>query len=171
VNLGFRRASCPRRLDRPQAVRQARVGWFGEVISDDRTSYRIRVFDRKKHQHTFCDSAGDRSGFHNRSFDLCTGSHCNLDKNNMIMVNIEKLGEEDQRKYTEQQEYIKKQFLSSAKKDRSGKVTFTQDFELSAIKLNKDKVKVIPNVSQTPPPDLFTQLFAITDRFERAFNN
>jgi hypothetical protein len=89
----------------------------------------------------------------------------------MIMVNIEKLGEEDQRKYTEQQEYIKKQFLSSAKKDRSGKVTFTQDFELSAIKLNKDKVKVIPNVSQTPPPDLFTQLFAITDRFERAFNN
>jgi hypothetical protein len=32
------------------------------------------------------------------------------------MVNIEDLGEEDQRKYIELQEYIKQQFLSGAKK-------------------------------------------------------
>jgi hypothetical protein len=38
---------------------------------------------------------------------------------------------------------------------------------LLAIKLNKDKVEVIPTVSQ----DLVTQLSAITDRFERAFND
>jgi hypothetical protein len=94
------------------------------------------------------------------------GSQCDIDKKNMIMVNIEELSEEDQRKYTELQEYIKQQFLSGAKKNRSGKVTLKQDFELSAIKLNKDKVEVIPTVSQASPPDLATQLSAI----ERAFN-
>jgi vacuolar-type H+-ATPase subunit B/Vma2 len=77
----------------------------------------------------------------------------------MIMVNIEKLSEEDQRKYTEFQEHIKQQFLSSAKKDRSGKVTNAQDFELSAIKLNKGKVKVIPTISQTPPANLVQLYF------------
>jgi hypothetical protein len=50
-------------------------------------------------------------------------------------------------------------------------VTFTQDFDLPVIKLNKDKVEVILTESQTPPPDLVTQLSAITDRFECAFNN
>jgi hypothetical protein len=87
------------------------------------------------------------------------------------MVNIKELSEVDQRKYTELQEYIKQQFLSSAKKDRSGKVTLSQDFELSAIKLNKDKVEVIPTVSQASSPDLVTQLSNITDRFESAFND
>jgi hypothetical protein len=51
------------------------------------------------------------------------GSHCNIDKKNVIMVNIEELSEEDQRKYTELQEYIQQQFFSCDKKDRSGKVT------------------------------------------------
>jgi hypothetical protein len=36
TNLGFRRASCPRRLDHPQTVRPVRVGRFDEWISDDR---------------------------------------------------------------------------------------------------------------------------------------
>jgi hypothetical protein len=35
------------------------------------------------------------------------GSQCDLDKRNVIMVNIEELSEEDQRKYTKMQEYIK----------------------------------------------------------------
>jgi hypothetical protein len=56
-------------------------------------------------------------------------------------------------------------------KDRSSKVTLAQDFELPAIKLNKDKVEVIPTVSQTSPLDLVTQLSGITDRFERSFND
>jgi hypothetical protein len=87
------------------------------------------------------------------------------------MVNIKKFSEEDQRKYTELQEYIKHPFLFGAKKDRSVKVTLNQDFELPAIKLSKDKIEVTPNVSQASPPDLVTQLFAITDRFERVFND
>jgi alpha-mannosidase len=99
------------------------------------------------------------------------GSQCDNDKKNMIMVNIEELSEKDQRKYMELQEYIKQQFLSGAKKDRSGKVTLNQDFELSAIKLNKDKVEVIPTVSQASPPNLVTRLYNITNRFECAFND
>jgi hypothetical protein len=50
-------------------------------------------------------------------------------------------------------------------------VTLNQDFELPTIKLNKDKVEVIPTVSQASSPDLVTQLTAITDRFECAFND
>jgi hypothetical protein len=42
---------------------------------------------------------------------------------------------------------------------------------LPTIKLNKDKVEVIPTVSQASPPDLVTQLSNITDRFERAFSD
>jgi hypothetical protein len=99
------------------------------------------------------------------------GSQCDIDKKNVIMVNIEELSEEDQRKYTELQEYIKQQFLFDANKDRSGKVTLNQDFELSSIKLNKDKVEVIPDVSQASPLDLVMQLYAITNKFERAFND
>jgi hypothetical protein len=71
--------------------------------------------------------------------------------------------------YTELQEYIKQQFLSGAKKDRSGKVTIAQEFELSVIKINKDKVE--PTISQQPPSDLITQVSAISDKFERAFND
>jgi hypothetical protein len=44
------------------------------------------------------------------------GARCDLDKNNVIMVNIEELSEEDQRKYSELQEYTKQQFLFGAKK-------------------------------------------------------
>jgi hypothetical protein len=75
-------------------------------------------------------------------------------------VNIEDLCEEDQRKYSELQEYIKQQFLSSPRKDHSGKVTMTQDFELPAIKVNNDKIEVITTVSN-PETDLSTKL---TDR-------
>jgi DNA-binding protein YbaB len=69
------------------------------------------------------------------------GSQCDINKKNMIMVNIEELSEEYQRKYSELQEYIKKQFLSGAKKDRSGKVTLNQDFELPAIKLKRTRLR------------------------------
>jgi hypothetical protein len=99
------------------------------------------------------------------------GSQRDIDKKNVVIVNIEELSEEDQRKYMELQEYIKKQFLSGAKKNRSGKVTLNQDFELPAIKLNKDKDEVIAIVSQASPLDLVTQLSAITNRFEHAFND
>jgi hypothetical protein len=50
-------------------------------------------------------------------------------------------------------------------------VTITQEFELPAIKMNKDKVEVIPIVRQTPPSDLITQLSTISDKFECAFND
>jgi hypothetical protein len=52
ANLGFRRLSCPRRLDRPpQAVRPARAESFGELIYDNRAIQRTHVFDQKKRQH------------------------------------------------------------------------------------------------------------------------
>jgi hypothetical protein len=62
---------------------------------------RTRVLDRKKHQHTFGDSAGDRS-----SFAI------------VFMVNIKELSEKDQRKYIKLQEYMKQLFLSCARKGR-----------------------------------------------------
>jgi hypothetical protein len=86
------------------------------------------------------------------------------------MVNIEDLSKEDQRKYTELQEYIKQQFLSGARKDRSGKVTMTQDFELPAIKVNNDKIEVITTVSK-PETDLSTKLTELSDKFEHVFSN
>jgi hypothetical protein len=86
------------------------------------------------------------------------------------MVNIEDLSEEDQRKYIELQEYIKQQFLSGAKKDRSCKVTMTQDFELPAIKVNNDKIEVITTVSK-PETDLSMKITEISDKFECAFSN
>jgi hypothetical protein len=46
----------------------------------------------------------------------------------------------------------------------------TQDFELSAIKVNNDKIEVITTVSK-PETDLSTKLTEISDKFERAFSN
>jgi hypothetical protein len=93
------------------------------------------------------------------------GSQCDIDKKNMIMVNIEELSEEDQRKYIELQEYIKQQFLSGARKDRSGMVTMIQDFEMPAIKINNDKIEVITTVSK-PETNLSMKLTEIFDKFE-----
>jgi hypothetical protein len=86
------------------------------------------------------------------------------------MVNIEHLSKEDQRKYTELQEYIKQQLLFGARKDRSGKVTMTQDFELPAIKVTNDKIEVITTVSK-PGTDLSTKLTELFDKFKRVFSN
>jgi hypothetical protein len=80
------------------------------------------------------------------------------------MVNIEDLSEEDQRKYTEQQ------FLTSARKDRSCKVTMTQDFEMPAIKINNDKIEVITTLSK-PETELSMKITEISDKFKRAFSN
>jgi hypothetical protein len=87
-----------------------------------------------------------------------------------IMVNIEELSEENKRKYIELREYIKQQFLSGARKDCSGKVTMTQDFELPATKVNNDKIEVITTVSK-PETDLSTKLTELSDKFECAFSN
>jgi hypothetical protein len=50
-------------------------------------------------------------------------------------------------------------------------VPIAQEFELPVIKINKDKVEVIPTVSQQPPSDLIAQLSTISDKFEHAFND
>jgi hypothetical protein len=86
------------------------------------------------------------------------------------MVNIEDLSAEDQRKYTELHEYIKQQFLSSVRKDRSDKVTMTQDFEMPAIKINNDKIEVITTVSK-PETELSMKITEISVKFKRAFSN
>jgi hypothetical protein len=134
-------------------VRPARAGNLDEEIFDYRAIQHTHVFDQKKRQHTFGDSAGEKIWFYKP-----------------IMVNIEDLSEEDQRKYTELQEYIKQQFLSGTRKDRSGKVTMTQDFELPAIKVNNDKIEVITTLSK-PETNLFTKLTKMSDEFDRAFSN
>jgi hypothetical protein len=58
------------------------------------------VFNREKHQHTFGDSAGDRSGFITDLSIFAWDHSATLTRKNVIMVNIEELSEEDQRKYT-----------------------------------------------------------------------
>jgi hypothetical protein len=72
------------------------------------------VFNPKRRQHTFGDSAGDRSGF-------------TTILSNNIMANIEELNEEDKRKYTKLHDYIKQQFPFGTRKDHSGKVTMAQE--------------------------------------------
>jgi hypothetical protein len=46
----------------------------------------------------------------------------------------------------------------------------TQDFELSAIKVNNNKIEVITTISK-PKTDLSMKLTEISDKFERAFSN
>ena len=67
------------------------------------------------------------------------------------MASIEDLGEEEQRRYVALQEHIKQQFLAGIKKDRHGKISREQEFEMPAIKLNKDKIEVVTAVSDSPP--------------------
>jgi hypothetical protein len=43
------------------------------------------------------------------------------------------------------------QFLAGIKKDRLGKVARLKEFELPTIKLNDNKIEVIPNVSKPLP--------------------
>ena len=78
------------------------------------------------------------------------GSWTDLDKNNIVMASIEDLGEEEQRNYAALQEYLKQQFLAGIKKDRHNKVVREQEFVLPSIKLNDNRIEVIPNVSETP---------------------
>lgn len=94
-----------------------------------------------------------------------SGARCELDPKNIIMANIEELGEEEQRKYAKLQEFVKQQFLLGITKDRHGKTSRDQDFAMLAIKLNEDKVEVISNVSPTP------DLTALTDKFNAAFKD
>jgi hypothetical protein len=46
----------------------------------------------------------------------------------------------------------------------------TQDFKLSAIKVNNDKIEVITTVSK-PETDLSMKITEISNKFERAFSN
>jgi hypothetical protein len=46
----------------------------------------------------------------------------------------------------------------------------TQDFELSAIKVNSDKIGVLTTIGK-PETDLSTKLTELSDKFERAFSN
>jgi hypothetical protein len=49
-------------------------------------------------------------------------------------------------------------------------VTIAKEFDLPTIKMNKDKVEVIPTVSQTPRANLITQLCDISDKLKCEFN-
>jgi hypothetical protein len=62
--------------------------------------------------------------------------------NNIITASMEDLTPEEQQKYQVLQEY---------KKDHHGKVARLEEFELLAIRLNDNKVEVIPTVNKPPP--------------------
>jgi hypothetical protein len=85
-------------------------------------------------------------------FDLSQmGAQCELDMKNIVTSSLEDLSLEEQQKFKALQEYMQVQFLAGVKKDRSGKVARLKEFELPAIRLNDNKVEVIPTVSKKTP--------------------
>jgi hypothetical protein len=81
------------------------------------------------------------------------GARCDLDMNNIVTASLEDLPPEEQQKFKALQEYMRVQFLTDIKKDRSGKVARLKEFELPAIRLNDSNIEVISTVSKKPPSD------------------
>ena len=61
------------------------------------------------------------------------------------------------------EEHVKAQFLKVFKKDRGGLVKRVEEFVLPSLKLNKDKIEEIPNVS-TSPSDMFEKMSLMVDQ-------
>ena len=57
----------------------------------------------------------------------------------------------------------KAQFLKGFKKDRGGLVKRVEEFVLPSLKLNKDKIEEIPNVSLSPS-DMFEKMSLMVDQ-------
>jgi hypothetical protein len=73
--------------------------------------------------------------------------------NNIVTASLEDLPPEEQQKFKALQEYMRVQFLTDIKKDRSGKVARLKEFELPAIRLNDSNIEVISTVSKKPSSD------------------
>ena len=85
-----------------------------------------------------------------------------IDKENIITATMEELTEEERKAYL-LVEHVKAQFLKGFKKDRGGLVKRVEEFILPSLKLSKDKIEEIPNVSLSPS-DMFDRMSSIMDQ-------
>ena len=86
-----------------------------------------------------------------------------IDKENIITATMEELTEEKCKAYLLVEEHVKAQFLKGFKKDRGGLVKRVEEFVLPSLKLSKDKIEEIPNVSLSPS-DMFDRMSSIMDQ-------
>ena len=70
-----------------------------------------------------------------------------IDKENIITATKEELTKEERKAYLLAEEHVKAQFLKGFKKDRGGLIKRADEFVLPSLKLSKDKIEEIPNVS------------------------
>ena len=87
-----------------------------------------------------------------------------INKENIIMTTIGELSEEERKAYLLLEEHVKAQFLKGFKKDRGGLVKRVEEFVLPSLKLNKDKIEEIPNVS-TSPSNMFEKMSLMVDQY------
>jgi len=76
---------------------------------------------------------------------------------------MEELTEEERKAYLLIEEHVKAQFLKGFKKDRGGLVKRVEEFMLPSLKLKKDKIEEIPNVSLSPS-DIFDKMSSMMDQ-------
>ena len=86
-----------------------------------------------------------------------------IDKENIITVTMEELTKEERRSYLLVEEHVKAQFLKGFKKDHDGLIKSVEEFVLPSVKLNKDKIQEIPNVSLSPS-DMFDKMSHMMDQ-------
>jgi len=85
-----------------------------------------------------------------------------IDKDNIITATMEELTEEEHKAYLLVEEHDRAQFLKGFKKDRGGLVKRVEEFVLPSLKLNKDSIEEIPNVSLSPS-DMFDRMASMMD--------
>jgi len=86
-----------------------------------------------------------------------------INKENIITATMEELTEEERKAYLLVEEHVKAQFLKGFKKDRGGLVKRVEEFVLPSLKLSKDKIEEIPNVSLSPS-DVFDRMSSLMDQ-------
>jgi hypothetical protein len=86
-----------------------------------------------------------------------------IGKENIITATLEELTEEERKAYLLVEEHVKAQFRKCFKKDRGGLVRRVEEFVPPSLKLNKDKIEEIPNVSLSPS-DMFNKISSMMDQ-------
>ena len=104
----------------------------------------------------------DRGGLIKRVEEFILPS-LKLNKDNIITATMEELTEEERKAYLLVEEHVKAQFLKGFKKYRGGLVKRVEEFVLPSLKLSKDKVEEISNVSLSPS-DMFHRMSSMMDQ-------
>ena len=87
-----------------------------------------------------------------------------INKDNIITATTDEHSEEERKAYLLLEEHVKAQFLKGFKKDCGGLVKSVEEFVLPSLKLNKDKIEEIPNVS-TSPSNMFEKMSLMVDQY------